>query len=155
MIENLERVLREQPFLAKLPEPSIAFLTGCAKNVRYATGELLFREGDPADALYLIREGRIGLEIQDPARGACEVETLGEGEILGWAWLFPPYRWHVDARATTETRALVFDGRCLREKLEHDHTLGFEIVKRLLFQLHQRLERARLQKLDVYGTRNG
>jgi CRP-like cAMP-binding protein len=81
-----------------------------------------------------------------------QLETLGPGEILGWSWLFPPYRWHFDARASEPTRAVALDGTCLRAKCEADHDLGYALVKRFLYQLHQRLERSRLQLLDVYRS---
>ena len=62
-------------------------------------GQLLFREGDPADTFYLVRHGSVALETFVPARGPVMIETLEAGEVVGWSWLFPPYRWHFDARA--------------------------------------------------------
>jgi CRP-like cAMP-binding protein len=149
-VETLEGILRTHAFLRGLDERHLPFLTGCAKNVRFEPDAFLFREDEEADASYLIRSGRVALEISVPGREIVQLETVGAGEVLGWSWLFPPYRWHFDARALEETRAVALDGRCLREKCETDHRLGYELVKRFLYQLHQRLERARLQLLDVY-----
>ncbi len=70
------------------------------------------------------------LETYFPARGPVTIETLEAGEVLGWSWLFPPYRWHLDARALTTVRATAFDGACLRGKCEADPALGYELMSR-------------------------
>ncbi len=149
-MEDLSRLLRELPFFHGLDDDQVKFLTGCASNVRFRAGEFLVREGGEANATFLIRSGRVALEIEVPGRGVRQIQTVEEGEILGWSWLYAPYRWQFDARAVGLVRAIEFDGTCLRNKCEFDHDLGYEIVKRLLYQVHQRLERTRLQLLDVY-----
>jgi hypothetical protein len=79
------------------------------------------------------------------------ITTLGAGELVGWSWLFPPYRWHFDARATELTRTIAFDGACLRDKCEQDHDLGYELMRRFASLMLDRLQATRLQLLDVYG----
>jgi CRP/FNR family cyclic AMP-dependent transcriptional regulator len=149
-LETLERVLKEHPFLGGIGDRYLEFLTGCASNVRYSADEFLFREGQEAGASYLVRSGRVALEIGVPGRGPVQVQTVEPGDVLGWSWLFPPYRWQFDARAVEPVRAIALDGNCLRTKCEGDHDLGYELVKRFLYQVHTRLERTRLQLLDVY-----
>jgi CRP-like cAMP-binding protein len=149
-METLRPILREHPFLHGLDERHLDFLTGCASNVRFRAQEFLFREGDEATAMYLLRGGRVALEVDIPGQGSVEIQTVEEGEVLGFAWLFSPYRWQFDARAVEPVRAIAFDGKCLREKCEADHDLGYEIVKRFLRQVNQRLDKARFQMLDVY-----
>ena len=80
------------------------------------------------------------------------IRSREAGEILGWSWLVPPYRWHFDARAVELTRAIALDGKCLREKCEEDHDLGYEVMRRFVVIIAQRLEETRLQLLDVYGN---
>lgn len=154
-MESLATILKNHEFLAGLTEPQLAFLTGCARNVRFQPGTYLFREGEDADSLLLIREGRVWLEAQVPGRGAVMLETLGKGDILGLSWLFPPHRWYLDARAADTVRAFAFDAKCLRRKMEEDHDLGYELSKRLLHHLYVRLERVRMQRLDLYKTGAG
>jgi len=151
-MEGLERIIREHPFFAGLGEGFCTLVCGCAKNVRFEAGQYLFREGDPADQLYLIRHGRVALEVMAPGRGALTIQTLAEGEIVGVSWLFPPYHWTSDARAVTLVRAIAMDAACLRQKCEADHDLGYELMKRLVPVLVQRLQATRLQILDVYGS---
>jgi len=149
-VENLARLLKEHPFLRGLEDRHLEFLTGCASNVRYAADEFLFKEGQEADASYLLRSGRIALEIAVPGRGPVQIQTVEEGEVLGWSWLFAPYRWQFDARAVEPVRAFALDGNCLRAKCEADHDLGYEMLKRFLYQVHIRLEHTRIQLLDIY-----
>jgi CRP/FNR family transcriptional regulator, cyclic AMP receptor protein len=151
-VHGLERILREHPFFAGLPEPFCTFVCGCAKNVRFEAGQYLFREGEPADEFYLLRDGRVALELHAPDRGRITFETLREGEIVGVSWLIPPYRWSYDARALTLVRAIGMDAACLRQKCEADHDLGYEMMKRFLPVLIERLQATRLQILDVYGA---
>jgi CRP-like cAMP-binding protein len=149
-LESLARSLREHAFVGEMSDSQVEFLAGCTKNVRFATGEYLVREGQPADALLLVRTGRIQLESVAPGRGPAGVETLAPGEVIGWATLFPPHRWHLDARALEPVLAFAVDGHCLRGKIEADHDFGYVVMRTLLKIVHRRLEQARLQLLDVY-----
>jgi CRP/FNR family transcriptional regulator, cyclic AMP receptor protein len=150
-MEGLERILGEHRLFAGLGQGFIDLAAGCAKNVRFNTDQYLFHAEDPADWIYLIRQGRVALEVATPGRGSVQYETLGDGDVVGLTWLLPPYRWGYDARASELTRALALDARCLRDKCEADHDLGYEILKRFLPELVKRLQAMRLQMLDVYG----
>jgi CRP-like cAMP-binding protein len=152
-VETLEPLLTEHPFFRDLTQGDIGLLTGCAKNTRFEAGQVIFREGEDADQFYLIRDGRVGLEIFTP-RGPAPILTLGAGDVLGWSWLIPPYKWRFDARAIETTRALTLDGKCLRGKCDEDPRLGYELLKRIAAIITDRLHAARLQMLDVYGARD-
>ena len=151
-LQTLEPILRQQLFFEGMQERHIELITGCAKNVRFPEGQYIFREGDPADQFYLIRNGRVSVQCMVPHRGVTTVQTVGEGEVLGWSWLFPPHRWHFDARVQQETHAIEFDGKCLRGKCEHDHDLGYELFRRFIEIVGERLEATRLQLLDLYAS---
>ena len=153
-METLERILAQHQFFTDLGPEYLQLVTGCASNVRVEQDAFIFREGEEANQFYLIREGRVALQVFSPDRGHITVETLGEGDILGWSWLIPPYNWHFDAKALDLTRAIALDGKCLRRKCEEDHHLGYEILKRFAHIIEQRLESTRLQLLDLYGVRS-
>lgn len=151
-IEGLERIVCEHPFFAGVDERFCSLVCGCAKNVRFEAGQYLFHEGGPADQFYLLRHGRVALEVTAPGQGVVSFQTLGEGEIVGVSWLIPPYRWAYDAKALELVRAISMDATCLRDKCEADHDLGYEMMKRFVPVLVERLQGVRLQMLDVYGT---
>jgi len=150
--QSLERVLVEHPLLKGCQPKYIQLLVGCASNVCFKAGETILRQGEEANLLYLIRQGKVALEIPDSGRGAIIVQTLGEGDVLGWSWAITPYRWHFDARAVEVTRAIALDGKCLRDKCEVDHDLGYEVMRRVTHVMEHRLQATRLQLLDVYGA---
>ena len=150
---TLEGIIRQHPFFADMSDPQIEFISGCAKNVRFAKDALVFEEGGDADAFYCIRQGSVALEIHGPQQGTIPIETRKEGDIFGWSWLVPPYKWSCDARATEDVRALAFDGRCLREKIQSDAELGRELYKRFMTVMHRTLRSTRFQLLDIYGAR--
>lgn len=152
-MEGLEHILREHPFFAGLAPAHSRLISGCARNHRFNAGHYLLREGDSANEFFLIRHGKVALEIVAPGQPPIVVATLGAGEIVGTSWLIPPYRWTFDVRAVELTRAIGMDARCLREKCEADHDLGYELMKRFLPVFVKRLEATRLQLLDVYGKR--
>lgn len=151
-MEDLGRLLREHDFLKGLSAEHARLLVSCARNVRFATGDFLLREGGEASTFYLVRAGHIALEVAVPPRGVVQMETVGPGDVLGLSWLLPPYRSHLDARAVEPVVALAFDGTCLRGKMEADHELGYWLARRLFEKAYARLERVRLQRIDVYGA---
>ncbi len=151
-MENLGKILAEHPFLKGLESHYLDLIAGCASNVRFDAGQFIFHEGEEANQFYVIRNGKVALEIFSPERGAIEIDMLEEGDVLGWSWLIPPYHWRFDARAVELTRAIALDGKCLRNKCEEDHDLGYQLLKRFAHIIEQRLQSTRLQLLDVYGT---
>ncbi len=150
---TLERLLRDHPFLQGLRDEDYALLTGCASNVRFEPGDFLLKEGADANAWYLLRGGHVTLEVHVPGAGPVDVGSVGEDDVLGWSWLLPPYRWHLDARATEMTRALALDAVCLRGKCEADHELGYELMKRFFRVVQKRLGWTRMQLIDIYKDR--
>lgn len=149
-MKTLEPLLAKHPFLEGLAPHYLELLTGCASNLRFKTGDILFHEGEEADRFFIIREGIIRLEVFAPGRGAIPIETVDAGDIVGWSWLFPPYRWHFTARVVAPLRVIALDGECLRGKCDQDHTLGYEFLKRFSRIMLDRLQATRLQLLDLY-----
>lgn len=151
-METLEPIVGEIPIFAGMKPEHISLIAGCASNVRFAAGEFVGRQGEPADKFFVVRQGRVSLEIHAPGRGDLTIQTVGENEVVGWSWLMPPHQWHFDARALTASRALALDGRCLRGKCEKDYELGYELMSRFSQLIVQRLQAMSLQLLDLYGT---
>ncbi|NOX38264.1 MAG: cyclic nucleotide-binding domain-containing protein [Calditrichaeota bacterium] len=150
-MENLEKILAQHPFFKDMSPEHVAYLAGCAANARYDPGDFIFRNGQPANQFFLIRYGKVSLEIFVPGKGAVMIETVQEGNVMGWSWLVPPYRWHFDARALELTRAIVMDGECLRKKCAEDPRLGYELMSRIARLIEERLRATQLQLIDIYG----
>ncbi len=150
-MEDLKRILLEHPFVEGMKKEHIELMAGCASNVVFKAGEYIIREGHEADAFWFIRHGTVRIETFVPQKGPLIIRTREEGEVLGWSWLVPPYRWHFDARSMEVTRAIKLDGKCLRDKCDEDHDFGYEIMKRFALIIAERLEATRLQLMDIYG----
>jgi CRP-like cAMP-binding protein len=151
-MENLERILVEHPFLKGLEEPYLKLIVACASNVRFEKDEFIFHEGEEANSFYIIRHGQVALETNASQRGVITIETLSEGDVMGWSWLVPPYRWHYEAQALSLVRAIALEGKCLRNKCASDHSFGYELYNRFFPVLIDRLQHMQMQLMDVYGT---
>src|SRR5512138_1408588 len=103
-MEGIETLLTEVPLFEGMEPAELELIAGCAKNVRFEAGDVVFREGDPADAFYVVRHGTVAIEAHAPPRPAMTIETIGAGEVIGWSWIVPPYRWNFDARALSQVR---------------------------------------------------
>ena len=150
-MQTIEELLSSQPFFAGLDADAMRLIAGCASNVHFAAGETIFGEGEEASHFYMLRHGRVALEVHSPARGPLVIDSMDQGEVLGWSWLVPPYRYFCDARAVTPVSATVLDGACLRGKCEANPELGYQLLKRVAVIMYQRLQSSRIRLLDLYG----
>ncbi len=152
-MQNFEAVLAEHHLFKDLDQRYIKLIAGCASFVRFRSGEVIFREGEDADIFYIIREGKVTLELTFVlGEKPTVIQTIGEGDVLGWSWIFPPYRWRLDARAVEHTEAIALDGKFLRAKSSEDQNLGYELTKRFSHIMEQRLQAIRkLQLLERHN----
>lgn len=155
MLQTLEPLLRDHKFFAGLRPEHLAQLVGCASTAVFPAGSYLFREGDPAETFYLIRDGRVALEVAAPGHGALTVQTVAAQDVVGFSWLIEPHRWQFDGRAVERVLAVRMEGACLRGKSEEDPGLGYELMRRFARLTVTRLQATRLQLLDVYGAATG
>lgn len=137
------------PFLAGMNRAHLALLTDCAMVVHFNPGELIFREGEVANRFYLIESGNVILESSGRSGDPVIIDKVGAGDLLGWSWMFPPYVWHFTARAVERTEAIFFYGTILREYCERDHSLGYELFKRMSAVMIKRLQAAREKMLAI------
>lgn len=154
MSGSLRDHLGEHALFEGLGPDHLDTIAALATEYLVPPGTMLCREGEHAGGCYVLRSGRVALEVHGPA-GTSVLTTLGPGDMLGWSWLFPPFRWRFDARAVTEVDAIAFDGPGLVAAADADPTLGYPLLQRLLQMSVERLQHARFQQLDVYGTLPG
>jgi len=150
-MKDMQAILKEHAFFKDLKAEYIKFIAGCASNVRFKEAEAILKEGQEADKFYLIKHGKVAIDIMVTQRRSITIQTIHDGSILGWSWLIPPHRYRFDARAVEDTSAIVLDGKCLRNKCEENHDLGYELLKKLTTVLTQRLAVTRMQLLDIYN----
>lgn len=142
-MKSLSDVIAEQSFFRGLSADHLRQLADNAMQTRFATDELIFREGDIANRFYLIVAGKVALEGTNCHGKITCFQTVGASELLGWSWMFSPSIWHLHARALAPTEAIFFYGTRLRELCETDHDLGYEVFKRVAEVMMQRLRTTR------------
>ncbi len=153
-METAYDLLATQPFLAGLTPRQLDKLSYWSKRSVFHAGTRLFEEGGRADRFWLIKEGQVTIDTHAPAEGEGDrvvVETLGPGAVLGWSWLFPPYRWHFGATAVQTTLATELDGPGVRDLCQRDPELGYLLVTRFMAVVVDRLQATRLRVLDLYS----
>ena len=128
----------------------IKLLAQSATPTHFDAGQIIFRAGEPANGFYLIESGKVALEGSAREHGPITTDFVCAGEALGWSWLFPPYLWHFDARATEPTTAICFSGILLRQHRDEDLQLGHELFKRTCEVMMRRLQLIR-KKLVAAG----
>jgi CRP-like cAMP-binding protein len=150
-VQTIAELTAEAHDFADLDSRYLELIAGCGSTAHFGVGERLFRTGDAAERFYLIRRGTVALELYAAGHQPLTIQTLHDGEIAGFSWLFEPYEWMFDARAVADTSAIAFDAVCLRGKCEADHELGYQLMRRFAGIELSRLQATRLQLMDVYG----
>ncbi len=142
-------------FLRNLPSSQVAQLATVAELQDVPAGHRFFEEGRHAGRFWLLREGRVMLDLHVPGRGDVIIESLGPGTVLGWSWLFPPYEWRFGASAVEPVGAIVLDATAVRAMCTADPALGYELTRRFSAVMLDRLQNTRLRLLDLYGAPAG
>lgn len=124
-----------------------------ASKVTFPQGWRIFDEGRFADKFWIVRSGAVSLDMNIPGRGIVSMETLGPGELLGWSWLFAPYRWQLAGRALGTVDAYEFNAAEVRDLCKEHPALGHAIVLAAAETIAHRLNSARNRMIDIYGPR--
>lgn len=150
-MKRIDELVASLPLFAPLTSGQRAVIAGCGRNTRYRAGEFLGRAGMPAEHFFLVRRGKVALELEVPGRGPFRFSTAAAGDAVGWSWLIPPFQWQFDARAIDDVGAIRFDGTCLRGKCDADPVLGYALMQAFAGILVRSFIETRLQLADVYG----
>jgi CRP/FNR family cyclic AMP-dependent transcriptional regulator len=146
---SLAKAIAAHIFVHGMKPEHLKALADVAMFKQFEPGEVIFHEGEPANRFYLICQGKVALESRGNGESAPLVQFVGEGEVLGWSWLFPPYYWHFSARAVEPTNAVFFYGTRLREQCEEDPAFGYDLMKRVAAVVIKRLQIARVQLIQL------
>jgi CRP/FNR family transcriptional regulator, cyclic AMP receptor protein len=149
---SMTTTLAELDFFVDLDADALAAMAGCGRATHIPAAAYLFEQGEPADAFFAVRRGRVAIEVHDPRAGRIVIDTVEAGDVVGWSWLVPPYRWLFDARAVTAVDAVRFDAPCLRQKCDTDPAFGYALLQRVTHLMHERLQATRVRLLDLYGA---
>jgi CRP-like cAMP-binding protein len=149
-------VLRSSHLFGALEPQHLEKLAAIASEVTWTEGQVIFREGEADDRLYLVVEGLVALEMYIPNRGRATILTAGPHEVFGWSAAVPVVgKKTASARSLQRTRAIAIDAGALCAACEQDHHLGYYVYRTLADVIASRLTATRLQLLDVYAVGKG
>lgn len=149
--KKISSYLAKQKLFHGMSSEFIEFLAGCASEKHLRRGDVLFRHGERADRFYLLRSGRITIEVPAITGPSLEVQSLGPGEVLGWSWVIPPYKWMFQTRAEEPTDLLEFDGNAVLDRCEQEPRFGYEVLKRFSSLMSERLEASRRKMMEEWN----
>jgi CRP/FNR family transcriptional regulator, cyclic AMP receptor protein len=150
-MESTQDLLVAHPFLEGVPHHEVDRLASYASRHAFPAGRTVFRAGGRADRFWLIRSGRISLELGVDGRGDVAIEQLGPGQLLGWSWILPPHQWRFSAVAAEPTLTIEVNAAGVRELCEQDPAFGRAITQRVAAVLAERLEATRVRLLELYA----
>lgn len=150
--DEVRAELAHHPFFAEFSPHELDQLAGCAVRREFPAGYPLTDAGKPAHCFYALIRGKVAIQLHVPGRGQVTLQTLADGEVLGWSWLTPPAQWTFDARTQQPTVVLELDGPAVLKRCEAEPRLGYRLMTRLVRMMTERLHAARLQLLDIYGA---
>jgi CRP-like cAMP-binding protein len=151
MIEVSAATLAAHPFLRGMSRDQLSVLAEAACDVRFPAKHRLFDDGGNATRFWLIQCGHVSLDLNVPGEGPVVIETIGMGELLGWSWLFPPFKWAFGAAAATAVEAFEFDAPAVRDRCGADPVLGNELNQRISEVLAKRLRATRIRLITRSG----
>lgn len=150
----LQEVLRELSFSSPLPESTLAELARLSTTENFVAGSLIFSEGSENHYLYLVRQGRVALEMNVLGRGNVRILTLGPGDIVAWSALFGGGQMTTSARALEPTELIAADAQALLDLCGKSPAIGYPFMKQVALALSSRLVATRMQLLDLFAPAN-
>lgn len=152
-LDELKLELGKIPWFRELQIKHLDMIAGITQLRRVKAGEVLFREGDKEDFVYIVLDGRVALDLSAPPRGKIRFYTAETWEVFGWSSVTPVVRQRTaSATVVTDSTLAAVDATKLRELCDQDHTLGYLVMRRLTNVVASRLMVTRLQLLDMFGT---
>ena len=149
--QSIAEYLSAHEFFSELSEDVLKFLCECARTCEIKKGQMLFRQDERADKFYVVRNGRISVQIPAIMGPALEIQALGKDQVLGWSWLISPYQWHFQAKTEEDSELLEFDGAAILARCEQEPKFGFELLKRFAALMSERLDAARQRMIDEWN----
>lgn len=149
--QSIIEYLSAHEFFSEFSDNILNFLCECSSTHEIKKGEILFRQGEHADKFYVIRNGRISIQMPAIMGPTLEIQNLGKDQVLGWSWLISPYQWTFQAKAEEDSELLRFDGAAILARCEREPKFGYELLKRFAGLMSVRLDAARQKMMDEWN----
>lgn len=127
-------LLRRIPMFAKIDPAKLRLLAFASERVTYPAGEILFRQGDPADAAYLLIDGAVTVTVDLPS-GPLLVARVGKDQIVGEIGIICDVARTATVTAESETVTLKITRDLFFQMINDFPVMGVEIMRVLAHRL--------------------
>ncbi len=153
--DNTLRTLHRIPWFNELNPAAVEILAKIASISFLSAGEVLFREGDPENCLFVLVEGQVTLHTHVPGYGDVEIFTAEPLDVIGWSGLTPVVRQRTDtAIAVVPSMLICLKSELLRQFCEEDHESGYVFYRRIANVAASRLLTTRLHLFEIIRAHN-
>ena len=149
--QSTTEYLSTHEFFSGFSDDNLKFLCECSSTREIKKGQILFRQGENADKFYVVRNGRISIQMPAIMGPNLEIQALGKDQVLGWSWLISPYKWSFQAMAEEDSELLMFDGTAILARCEQEPKFGYELLKKFAALMSMRLDAARQKMMDEWN----
>jgi len=146
--DQVRHALRQLPFLASASSPQLERLARNVRTARYGKGEVLFRQHDTGDELFLIQSGTVDIAVMNGHRTEKTIASVGAGSFVGERSLLTGEPRSATVRAAADAIVFVVDKAAMGELLRDDPAIAHEIAE---IMARRDAERGRL----TLGLTNG
>jgi CRP/FNR family transcriptional regulator, cyclic AMP receptor protein len=149
--QSTAEYLSAHEFFSEFSDDVLKFLCECSSMRKIKKGEILFLQGEHADKFYVIRNGRISLQMPAIMGPTLEIQTLDKDQVLGWSWLISPYQWNYQTKAEEDSELLQFDGAAILARCEQEPKFGYELLKKFAALMSIGLNAARQKMMNEWN----
>lgn len=151
--QEIKEVLQAIRWFQSLSDEHFNKMAEISELVTYDRDEMIFKQGDKQEYLYIVIEGRVAVELYSPVRGYLRVFTAEPMDVVGWSSATPVVRQRTaSARAVLDSRLVAIDSAALNRLCEEDCALGYIVMRRLANVAAARLMICRLQLVDLFAN---
>jgi CRP-like cAMP-binding protein len=149
--QSITEYLSAHEFFSEFSDDSLKFLCECSSTREIKKGQILFLQGENADKFYVVRNGRISIQMPAIMGPALEIQTVDKDQVLGWSWLISPYQWNFQAKAEEDSELLQFDGTAILARCEQEPKFGYELLKKFAALMSVGLNAARQKMMNEWN----
>ncbi len=123
-IEDLKKI----DLLQNLSDEALEKILPITKHHEFKDGEIVFKQGDPADTLYLLKRGKVLLEVDISEIVSISLGSVKTGFSFGWSALMGDSKYTSHGICSEPCEVFAVSGKELQSLLRQDHTVGYHIM---------------------------
>ncbi|MBI2861079.1 MAG: cyclic nucleotide-binding domain-containing protein [Chloroflexi bacterium] len=145
---SIKRGLKECLVFSALSDAELERVASSVLEKRYEAGSVLFHEGDKAEELLVLLEGKVAVQMSLPGAEPGQsrritVDVVGANEAVGWSAIVEPNIYTFTGVCLQSVKALSVSGPKLRWLLNNDAKIGYEVYRGLIKVVASRLDDTR------------